>query len=118
MEKGVGKTVWDFPWVILVGIGRGAEGGGAGGLVHLRGLFICPKGICGARQKGDGDTERLGGGVIRTGTGGSTGGEGPHIGGRTGGGTVGKPGGGRRTGGGGNGNTEAAGEELVPGATG
>lgn len=78
-------------------------------------------GIFGGRQKGSGDTGRLGGGkVIRSGTGGSIGGEGPHIGGRTGGGIVGKPGGGggRRTGGGSSGNTGGAGEEQVPGPMG
>lgn len=122
MANGGGKTVWDFPCVILVGIGRGAEGESAEGLGHLGGLFTCVMGIFGVRQKGSGDTERLGGGgdVIRIGTGGGKGGEGPHIGGRTGGGRVGKPGGGggRRTGGGGTGNTGGAGEEQVPGPMG
>lgn len=90
MAKGGGKTVWDFPCVILVGIGRGAEGGGAEGLGHLGGLFTCAMGSFGGRQKVNGDTGRLGGGeVIRTGTGGSKGAEGPHIEGKTGGGMVG-----------------------------
>lgn len=55
--------------------------------------------------------------MSRTGTGGSRRWAGPHIGGRTGGGRVGKPGGGggRRTGGGGMENT---GEEQVPGPRG
>lgn len=122
MAKGGGKTVRDFPCVILVGIGRGAQGAGEEGLGHLRGLFTGAMGIFGGRQKGNGDTGRLGvGEVIRIGTGGSKEGEGPHIGGRTGGGRVGNPGGcgGRITGGGGGkGKTGGAGEEQVLGPMG
>lgn len=49
MAKGGGKTVCNFPCVILVGMGRGAEEGGAGRLGHLWGLFTCAIGSFGGR---------------------------------------------------------------------